>query len=552
MSIEKYFPFNEYYPYQLETIFKINTSLFNNNKKFFILEAPTGSGKSAIAYTIGRQAINEFMIDKKEERLNCIICTKTKHLQMQYINSGFKNTEHIWSSFNYKCAYFEKEYDVHYGGGICLGKNQCPKTNKCEYLIQKKKFMKSQIGITNYYYFFNARTKANILILDEAHSIDKTLCDVHEIKFSKKLIKQIFEKLKKNGYGNDNEMQIIEVLKKAIKSESESATLNNIYNLMDIIKITFNAFKNKIKEELDNMIDALIHGNEKARKKGASLSFVLKSIEVFLEKISNCQLSTTKWIISKQDDESISIKPIKATEFFKTIIKDVKKILFMSATICGFEQFYQELNLDKTKIDMLEVPATIPIANRRILITNTGYLSYKTRTQILPLFIKKIDELIDKLTNNWTNKMRGIIHTVSYANANEIIKTSKHKKHMIIPKTTDLLNINKFMKVNINKIIVSPSILEGVDLKDDFSRFQIFIKVPFASLGDNWVKKRMENDSDWYARDTILKIVQGAGRSIRSKDDWAHTFILDSNINRLFKDHQNMFPKWFLEAVNFI
>ena len=123
---------------------------------------------------------------------------------------------------------------------------------------------------------------------------------------------------------------------------------------------------------------------------------------------------------------------------------------------------------------------------------------------------------------------------------------------MIVPENRDLLDIDKFMKNNTNKIIVSPSILEGIDLKNDFSRFQIFIKVPFASLGDNWVKKRMESDSNWYARDTILKIVQGAGRSIRSKDDWAHTFILDSNINRLFRDHQYMFPKWFLEAVNFI
>ena len=224
----------------------------------------------------------------------------------------------------------------------------------------------------------------------------------------------------------------------------------------------------------------------------------------------------------------------------------------MSATICGFDQFSRELNLDKSKTDTLETPATIPVANRRILITNTGYLSYKTKTEVLPLFIKKIDELVDKLTTNWTNKMRGIIHTVSYANANEIVKKSKYKKHMIVPENYDLLNVDKFMKNNINKIIVSPSILEGIDLKDDFSRFQIFIKVPFANLGDNWVKKRMESNKDWYARDTILKIVQGAGRSIRSKDDWAHTFILDSNINRLFRDYQYMFPKWFLEAVSFI
>ena len=553
MSIEQYFPFKEYYPYQLEAIFKINTSLFNNNKKFFILEAPTGSGKSAIAYTIGMQAINEFINNKEEEdQSNCIICTKTKNLQMQYITSGFKNTEHIWSSTNYPCAYFEEEWNVHYGRGMCLGAQHCPKSNICKYLIQKNRFTKAKIGITNYHYFFNARTKANVLVLDEAHSIDKTLCDVHEIEFSEKLIKLIYDKLKRNSYGNDGETEIIKLLKKTVKSKTENETLNNLHNLMDIMVTTFDIFESKIKEEFDDIKDALIHGSTKALKRGSDLSSVQKSLNLFINKINDCQNSTTQWVISKQDGKSISLKPINGMEFFKSIAVGVKKILFMSATICGFDQFSRELNLDKSKTDTLETPATIPVVNRRILVTNTGYLTYKTRTAVLPLFIKKIDELIDKLTTNWTNKMRGIIHTISYANANEIVKKSKYKKQMIVPENHDLLDVDKFMKNNINKIIVSPSILEGIDLKGDFSRFQIFIKVPFASLGDNWVKKRMESNKDWYARDTILKIVQGAGRSIRSKDDWAHTFILDSNINRLFRDYQYMFPKWFLEAVSFI
>jgi ATP-dependent DNA helicase DinG len=200
----------------------------------------------------------------------------------------------------------------------------------------------------------------------------------------------------------------------------------------------------------------------------------------------------------------------------------------------------------------MEMPASIPVANRRVFITNTGHFSFKTRNEILPLFIDKIDSLINRLTDEWSNKMRGIIHSASYANAEEIIRKSKYKKHMVIPKYDELINIDKFMESNLNKIIVSPSMLEGVDLKDDFSRFQIFFKVPYANLKDNWIKEKMNIDKKWYARDTILKIVQGSGRSIRSKDDWAFTFVLDSNINRLLKEHQQMFPKWFLESVFFI
>ena len=39
-------------------------------------------------------------------------------------------------------------------------------------------------------------------------------------------------------------------------------------------------------------------------------------------------------------------------------------------------------------------------------------------------------------------------------------------------------------------ILVSPSLMEGIDLVDDLSRFQIIVKVPYASLGDKHVKKK--------------------------------------------------------------
>jgi len=40
-------------------------------------------------------------------------------------------------------------------------------------------------------------------------------------------------------------------------------------------------------------------------------------------------------------------------------------------------------------------------------------------------------------------------------------------------------------------VLISPSMMEGVDLADDMSRFQILCKVPFPYLGDAAIKKRM-------------------------------------------------------------
>jgi Rad3-related DNA helicase len=82
-------------------------------------------------------------------------------------------------------------------------------------------------------------------------------------------------------------------------------------------------------------------------------------------------------------------------------------------------------------------------------------------------------------------------------------------------------------------------LLEGLDLKDDTSRFQIFFKVPYPSLGDPLIKAKMQTSNEWYNWKTLNNIYQGIGRSVRSKDDWAVTYIIDGTFNNLLKHFKN-------------
>jgi ATP-dependent DNA helicase DinG len=79
-------------------------------------------------------------------------------------------------------------------------------------------------------------------------------------------------------------------------------------------------------------------------------------------------------------------------------------------------------------------------------------------------------------------------------------------------------------------VLISPSLALGIDLKDDLSRFQIITKVPYPSLGDRYIREKFERDKQWYNLRTALRLIQAVGRSVRSKDDWAHTYVLDSNL----------------------
>ena len=44
-------------------------------------------------------------------------------------------------------------------------------------------------------------------------------------------------------------------------------------------------------------------------------------------------------------------------------------------------------------------------------------------------------------------------------------------------------------------------------------------------------------------------LVQAAGRSNRSEDDWSETFIVDEDVQWFLRDREDLAPEWFLEAI---
>ena len=90
---------------------------------------------------------------------------------------------------------------------------------------------------------------------------------------------------------------------------------------------------------------------------------------------------------------------------------------------------------------------------------------------------------------------------------------------------------------------------EGVDLADDQARFQIIVKVPYPYLGDPQINARRLTDPAWYEWRTALRIVQAYGRAVRSSEDHATTYILDSMFPMWVSRQQKRLPKWFLEAI---
>ena len=85
------------------------------------------------------------------------------------------------------------------------------------------------------------------------------------------------------------------------------------------------------------------------------------------------------------------------------------------------------------------------------------------------------------------------------------------------------------------RVLVSPSMSEGVDLPYEKCQFQVIYKIPFPYLGDPQINQRKQQDPSWYAYKTIMTLLQAYGRGMRAEDDYCETYILDGNFRMLLR-----------------
>lgn len=104
-------------------------------------------------------------------------------------------------------------------------------------------------------------------------------------------------------------------------------------------------------------------------------------------------------------------------------------------------------------------------------------------------------------------------------------------------------------EAKIDSFIVASGLREGLDLRGDLSYVQIFVKVPYADLGDKRTKRKKEIDASWYSKITVLQFVQMLGRSVRSSDDRAITYLFDSGFEKFLLYNWKTLPSYVRDAV---
>ena len=153
-----YFPYPKVRAEQTQAIEFAIESFVDNNKRFVVLEAGTGVGKSAIGLATARYITeNTKSADTGLYASAAYYLTTQKILQEQYMKDfKSKGMLSLKSSSNYRCKYYKTKTCQEARRELKASTDDRFKAScasGCNYVADKTKFINGYHGVTNFPYF---------------------------------------------------------------------------------------------------------------------------------------------------------------------------------------------------------------------------------------------------------------------------------------------------------------------------------------------------------------------------------------------------------------
>ena len=530
-QFSRFFPFDYPRHDQREVIEKILTA-FDSGKRHVILSAPTGSGKSVIAVTVANALRN------KNFSFHSEIITSQKCLQEQYFHD--LNIPIVYGKSNYTCKLSPV---LNCECGVCGGSKQ-KACNDCPYTLAISAARQASICSTNYAFFLqrnkfyaaNNSLYADFIVFDECHNLEQEILQMCTFKITDERLQYLGYNTKGyipvHGTSEENLIAWLNDVKAGLKIE-----IVKVGHLLQKIDI-FNSLSKNGKISPNELRE---HKKVHARLKGI-VSYI-NQISLLLE-----QYQEGNRFIATFGNKEIEFKLLHGSSLFqKYVSNSAVYFLHMSATILSKEQHCKNLGIDLDDAEYISCESRFPLYNRPVFYNPIGSMAFKDKRNTIPKMVKRVDEILTQYKND-----KGIIHTISYELTEAMIAgiSNKNNWRILVPRPGNRQEVlNHFYTSDEPLVLMSPSLTEGLDLKDDLSRFCIVCKMPFANTNDQWIKERQQEDQTWYAANTCTVLMQMTGRVVRSEKDIASTYILDSCFNFLVSKYGNLFPKWWQESV---
>jgi ATP-dependent DNA helicase DinG len=547
---------------QREIITKICETYLEDPESTLVIDAPTGAGKSLIAMWSAHIL--------KELGNRGYMVTSDLSLQDQY-ESDFYNYGLRWPSIkgvdNYECSVNGLPFSL----GDCklkgMGYEQAerlPCYSSCEYLQNRRRAIDQPIALLNYSFWLIQRNyveakmlmeertipfeKRDFVFFDEAHRID----DIVQSHFSPRIEPGLVDRMMTlNRFASKQGFQEASYTKNKIQSLVNHMMVggkNDVFTAMSEFERILHGF-GKVRQVANKMAKKR-YGTAGVPKDWQTafghfdrLKDVHCKVEDYLSLIK--EVGIDKMVLDQNEHGAKFMCVEESLMINKYLHEKANFKVFMSATIGDPRAFVKIMGIKNAKF--IRMDNAFNYDKSPVVFVNRHKLSFRERETSLPKVVEIMDQIISKHKGQ-----RGIIHCGSYEFMNYIQSKSKHTfRLMNYENSKQKADVLELFKKKEDAVLMGPSLLEGLDLKDDTSRFQIFFKVPYPSLGDPLIKAKMQTSNEWYDWKTGISIMQGVGRSVRSKDDWAVTYVLDACFRSLI-NKPGFFPPSFMERIKTI
>lgn len=261
------------------------------------------------------------------------------------------------------------------------------------------------------------------------------------------------------------------------------------------------------------------------------------------------------WVRDYDDTDALILKPVTVDHVGpEWVWKHSKRWLLMSATLVSTDEMVSSLGMAGMNVETVTVPMTFPLEHRRIHAVPVAPMTAKQQATSWPKMATAISKVLERHQGE-----KVLVHTVSYALASYLFENvvDLHGRPFFTytsSRTRDEMVEEYRAEVHeAGAVMFAPSLDRGFDFKGDDARVVIVAKIPFPHLGDKQVSARLHtrDGQQWYTVQTIRSLVQMTGRGVRSADDWAVTYVLDSSfLDRLWKKSKRLLPGWWREAVD--
>lgn len=480
------------------------------------LDAPTGSGKTLIAELV-----------RRELDLKTLYVCSDKSLMDQFARD-FEYAKLLKGRANYPTLdrpdLTADDCTSRGPGDQCFN---CNRMDLCPYTVAKREAMRAPLAVTNTAFLMaEANSVGNFsgqpfIVADEADTLEKMLMGYVEYSVSKTRMKDFHVEEPAKGVHKPTLVTWLDEFSKKVGGKlSEEQDAKRARGLLRLYEDT-----KRVRDELQREIERKQTGDGEG-----------------------------KWLRLYDDrNGGLHLKPVMVDSYgTRNLWRHGRKWLLMSATIISMDEMADSLGLPLS-YTTVKVPMTFPVENRPVIMAPVANVVYKEMKTAIPQLVHAIGVVIDKHPHE-----RILIHTVSYSLAKELQDGLRHlpnigpRRLVTYTDGRDRERVLSEYKRTPGCVMLAPSMARGIDLPGDLCRVQVIAKTPFLSLADAQVSRRthLPGGDVWYSVQAIRDIVQMTGRAVRSKDDWAITYIFDGQFaSNLWRRNKMLFPDWWRESV---